>query len=145
MSHKYSARIVPEMEAGLQESGLLTALVTLDTPRFAGYLKKPANLLHDGWTYVEGSESEPAYYLLGDARGIRQELRLCRRTRTATLLSLQPKLGRTQRVIYSLAARQVMENCLHHDFGSHQVQHAFLFVSRSEGRLARVVNENVAA
>jgi hypothetical protein len=145
MSHKYSARIVPEIEASLRESGLLTALVTLDSPRFAGYMKKPANLLHDGWTYVEAEESEPAFYRLGDPRGIRQELRICRRTRTATLLTVQPKLGRTQRLVYSQPARDIVENSVRHDFGTHQAVHVFLFLSRREGRLARLDAEAAAA
>ena len=145
MSQKFSARIVPELESGLRESGLLTSLVTLDSPRFAHYLKKPANLLHDGWTYVEGDSSGSAYYRLGDQNGTRQELSICRTTRQATLNTYQPKIGRVQRLVYSLSSKDVLENSLVHDFGSHQAHHAFLFLNRREGRLARVASRFAAA
>lgn len=145
MSQKYSARIVPELESGLRDSGLLTSLVTLDSPRFSHYLKKPANLLHDGWNYVESDGAGQAFYRLGEAQGTRQELVICRQSRTATVTTTQPKLGRVQRMVYSLAGKSVLENSVVHDFGSHQALHTFTFVSRREGRLNRVGHEGLAA
>ena len=145
MSQKFSARIVPELEAGLKDSGLLTSLVTLDSPRFAHYLKKPANLLHDGWTYVEGEEAGVAIYRLGDEGGTRQELAIRRQTRSATLSTYQPKMGRVQHLVYSLASRDVVDNSVVHDFGQHRAVHAFLFLNRREGRLDRVSLQTVAA
>ena len=71
MSQKYSARIVPELENGLRESGLLTSLVTLDSPRIVRYLNKPANMLHHGWTYVEAENAGSAFYRLGEQDGNR--------------------------------------------------------------------------
>lgn len=144
MSQKLSARIVPELETGLQDLGLLTSLVTLDSPRFSGYLKKPANLLHDGWTYVESDKPGSAFYRLGEEQGARQELEICRATRQAVLTTYQPKLGRTQRMIYSLGSKEIVENSVFHDFGSHAVRHSFVFLNRREGRLSRV-SEAVAA
>jgi hypothetical protein len=145
MSQKFSARIVPELESSLRDQGLLTSLVTLDTPRFAHYLKKPANLLHDGWSYVEGEGGARAFYRLGDREGTRQELTICRQTRQATLSTYQPKLGRVQRMVYSLTSKDVLENSVEHDFGSHKALHAFLFLTRREGRLSRLAMQTKAA
>ncbi len=144
MSQKLSSRIVPELESGLQDLGLLTSLVTLDSPRFSGYLKKPANLLHDGWTYVEGDKPGCVFYRLGDEQGARQELEISRSTREAVLTTYQPKLGRTQKMVYSLASKEIVENSVFHDFGSHEVRHSFIFLNRREGRLSRV-SEAIAA
>lgn len=143
MSQRFSARIVPELESCLRESGLLTSVVTMDSPRFARYLKKPANLLHDGWTYVE-SESA-ACYRLGEEGGTRQELMICRRTHQATLRTFQPKLGRLQTLVYSFAGRDVVENSVVHDFGDHRALHSFLFLNCREGRLCRQEAHEVAA
>ena len=137
MNQKYSSRLVPELETGLRDSGLLTSLVTLDSPRFVGYLKKPANMLHDGWTYVEGENSNSAFYRLGDENGTRQELVICRNSRQATLSTIEPKLGRTQTLIYSLIGKSVLQNSVVHDFGDHRAVHSFLFLNRREGRLTR--------
>jgi hypothetical protein len=73
---------VPELASSLRAQGLLTALVTLDTPRFANYIRRPANLLHDGWAYVEveGESEVGALYRLGARNGTRQELTICRQT-----------------------------------------------------------------
>lgn len=144
MNPKYSARLVPELEVGLRDSGLLTSLVTLDSPRFSAYLKKPANLLHDGWTYVEG-DGEGAFYRLGQEGGARQELAVCRSTRQAVLSTYQPRLGRLQRMVYSLVSKEMLENTVEHDFGSHRAEHAFLFLTRREGRLSRRSDAAAAA
>lgn len=144
MSQKLSARIVPELENGLRELGLLTSLVTLDSPRFAGYLKKPANLLHDGWSYVQSDLPGTVCYRLGDEEGARQELVISRATRQATLVTYQPKHGRTQKLVYSLLTQEILENSVLHDFGTHSVRHCYIFLSRREGRLSRL-NEAVAA
>lgn len=145
MNQKYSARIVPELENGLRESGLLTSLVTLDSPRFVRYLNKPANMLHDGWTYVEAENTGSAFYRLGEQDGTRQELVICRQSRQATLSTYQPRLGRTQTMVYSLASRNVLENSVVHDFGEHRAVHSFLFLNPREGRLTRQERAEAAA
>jgi hypothetical protein len=147
MSQKYSARLVPELVSSLRDQGLLTSLVTLDTPRFANYLRRPAKLLHDGWSYVEveGESEVGALYRLGDSDGIRQELTICRQTYQATLTTYSPALGRAQRMVYSMTGKNVLENTVEHDCGAHKSLHAFFFLTRQEGRLRRLAVETLAA
>ena len=69
-----STQIVPELASRLREAGLLTAIVTLESPRFKHYLKKPANLLHDRWIYLERGVDRSVLYRLGTQRSLRQDL-----------------------------------------------------------------------
>ncbi len=145
MSEKLSSRILPELEAGLREAGLLTTLVTIESPRFRHYLKKPANLLHDGWNFVESSDGKTVTYRLGEEQGARQELRICRTSRTAVLLTHQPRAGRTQNITFDFATKSIVENCVVHESNGSEVHHQFLFVNRREGRLMQSVAEELAA
>jgi hypothetical protein len=145
MTKKLSARIVPELEKRLSESGLLTAIVTLDSPRFKHYLKKPANLLHDRWTYMERDDASGVLYRLGTDRGIRQELTICRRSRQAILVTYDPRAGRKQTLVFDLKTREVLRNQLVHDSAGVTVTHNFLFLNKREGLLRRSRLEPVAA
>jgi hypothetical protein len=145
MNQRYSARIVPELVTSLRDEGLLTSLVTLDTPRFANYLNRPANLLHDGWSYVDVEVEGSALYRLGDPEGIRQELTICRQTRQATLTTYHPQVGKMQRLVYSLSGKDILENSLEHELGNYKALHAFFFLNRREGHLRRLATETKAA
>lgn len=144
MTKKLSARIVPELEKRLRESGLLTAIVTLDSPRFKHYLKKPANLLHDRWTYMERDDSG-VLYRLGSERGIRQELNISRRTRQAIVTTHDPRAGREQIVVFDLVSKSVISNTVKHDSAGVKVTHNFLFLNKREGLLRRAKAEEPAA
>ena len=141
MTRKLSARIVPELEKRLAESGLLTAIVTMDSPRFKHYLKKPANLLHDRWTYLERDDSNGVLYRLGSERGIRQELTISRRTKQATLKTCDPRAGREQVLVFDLASKRVLSNRVTHECAGVTVTHNFLFLNKREGLLRRVKGE----
>lgn len=145
MTKKLSSRIVPELEKRLSESGLLTAIVTLDSPRFKHYLKKPANLLHDRWTYMERDDANGVLYRLGSERGIRQELTISRRTRQATLTTHDPRAGRLQTLVFDLKTREVLRNQVVHDSAGVTVTHNFLFLNKREGLLRRSRIEEPAA
>ena len=145
MTKKLSARIVPELEKRLSESGLLTAIVTLDSPRFKHYLKKPANLLHDRWTYMERDDASGVLYRLGSERGIRQELTISRRTKEATLTTYDPRAGREQVLVFDLKTKSVLRNQVTHDSAGVKVTHNFLFLNKREGLLRRSKTEEVAA
>lgn len=145
MTKKLSARIVPELEKRLSESGLLTAIVTLDSPRFKHYLKKPANLLHDRWTYMERDDASGVLYRLGSERGIRQELTISRRTREATLTTYDSRAGREQVLVFDLKSKTVLKNQVTHDSAGVKVTHNFLFLNKREGLLRRSKTEEVAA
>ncbi len=144
MTKKLSARIVPELEKRLSESGLLTAIVTLDSPRFKHYLKKPANLLHDRWSYTERDDNQGVLYRLGSERGIRQELTISRRTKQATLVTYDPRAGREQVLVFDLVSRTVSTNVVTHDSAGVRVSHNFLFLNKREGLLRRSRVEEVA-
>lgn len=141
---KLSARIVPELEKRLSESGLLTAIVTLDSPRFKHYLKKPANLLHDRWGYMERDDAQGVLYRLGNERGIRQELTISRRTKQATLITYDPRAGREQTLIFDLVSKTVLANHVTHDSAGVKVTHNFLFLNKREGLLRRTKLDEVA-
>jgi len=145
MTKKLSARIVPELEKRLRESGLLTAIVTLDSPRFKHYLKKPANLLHDRWTYMERDDARGVLYRLGSERGIRQELNISRRTKQATVTTYDPRAGREQSIVFDLVSKAVISNTVRHDSAGVKVTHNFLFLNKREGLLRRAKAEEVAA
>ena len=144
MTKKLSARTVPELEKRLSESGLLTAIVTLDSPRFKHYLKKPANLLHDRWTYMERDDANGVLYRLGSERGIRQELTISRRTKQATLKTHDPRAGREQTLVFDLVTKTVLDNQVTHDSAGVKVTHNFLFLNKREGLLRRVKVEEAA-
>lgn len=144
MTKKLSARIVPELEKRLSESGLLTAIVTLDSPRFKHYLKKPANLLHDRWTYMERDDASGVLYRLGSERGIRQELTISRRTKQATLVTYDPRAGREQTLVFDLKTKTVLSNRVTHDSAGVKVTHNFLFLNKREGLLRRLKVEEAA-
>ena len=145
MSKKLSARIVPELEKRLRESGLLTAIVTLDSPRFKHYLKKPANLLHDRWTYMERDDASGVLYRLGSERGIRQELTISRRTKQATLKTFDPRAGREQVLVFDLVRKEVLSNRVTHESAGVKVTHNFLFLNKREGLMRRVKVEEAVA
>lgn len=145
MSAKLSSRILPELEVGLREAGLLTTLVTIESQRFRHYLKKPANLLHDGWSFVESADGKSVTYRLGEEQGARQELRICRTSKTAILRTYQPRAGRTQNITFDFATKSIVENCVVHQSNGLEVHHRFLFVNRREGRLTRSSVAEMAA
>lgn len=145
MTKKLSSRIVPDLEKRLNESGLLTAIVTLDSPRFKHYLKKPANLLHDRWTYMERDDAQGVLYRLGTDRGIRQELTIDRRTKHATVITYDPRAGREQTIVFDLKSKEVLSNRVIHDSAGVKVTHNFLFLNKREGLLRRAKLEEAVA
>lgn len=143
MSKKLSARIVPELDKRLKESGLLTAIVTLDSPRFKAYLKKPAKLLHDRWSFAETEERQSVVYRIGSERSIRQELTICRNTKQATLLTVDPSAGREQTLVFDLREKSVLANKIVHNTAGESISHNFLFLNGREGMLRRATgNQN---
>lgn len=145
MTKKLSARIVPELEKRLSESGLLTAILTLDSPRFKHYLKKPANLLHDRWSYLERDDVQGVLYRLGSDRGIRQDLTINSRTKQATIKTIDPRAGREQVLVFDLVSKTVLVNQVTHDSAGVRVTHNFLFLNKREGLMRRAKQEDAVA
>ncbi len=145
MNRKLSSRIVPDLSSRLKQSGLLTAIVTLDSLRFRGYLKKPGSLLNDRWTFVEKDDSPGVLYRLGDERGVFQELAICRRSKTVTLSTVDRRAGRRQVILYSLVEKAVIRNEVVHELPSSKLVHSYLFLNREEGFLKRIASEDLAA
>ncbi|MFA5506175.1 MAG: hypothetical protein WC314_15825 [Vulcanimicrobiota bacterium] len=130
-----SARLVPELEARLRESGLLTAIVTLDSPRFKHYLKKPANLLHDRWTYLERGVDRTVIYRLGTPRGLRQDLIIKPVLKQAIVETVDPRTGRSQSIVYDMKRKCIISNIVTFLFEDGVGHYNYLFLNKRIGSL----------
>lgn len=140
----YSARVLPNMEKGFRDRGLLTALITLESPRFRSYLKKPANLLHDRWDFVGRGDNREVIYSLGTPRGLRQELTISPRQGHASLHTSDPSSGAEQTMVFDLRNKRVVSNTVSYELGSREYD--YIHLNRQEGVLKAlpVVAEELA-
>ena len=140
-----SSTIVPELESRLRETGLLTAIVTLQTPRFKHYLKKPANLLHDRWVYLERGADRSVLYRLGTQRGLHQDLVIKPAEGRAVLETCDPRTGRSQAIEFDMRKREVVSNVVTYDYEEGSANYNYFFLNRRKGILEEVPMEPVAS
>lgn len=133
----YSWRTIPELEQSFRKQGFLTAIVTLQSPRFRNYLKKPANMLHDRWVYLERSH-DGALYRLGHERGLRQELFIQRPTKQAILTTHEPQTGRYQVIVFDMVTKSVISNRLHFEYSGASAAYDYLGSAQEQGWLEPV-------
>lgn len=140
MKKKLSAHVLPELFDRLKQGGLLTSISTLESLRFRRYLKRPGNLLHDGWTYIEVEGESSVTYRLGDLRGLHQELVLCRQTKVARLTTRDPKASRCQVIEFSTREKGIARNEVRHELPGQNLVHNYFHLNRSEGLLRKAVS-----
>jgi hypothetical protein len=133
-----STRIVPRLESRLRETGLLTAIVTVDSPRFRHYLKKPANLLHDRWAYSARGQDRSVLYRLGIERSLHQNLTISPLAGVAILDTCDPLTGSLQSIVVDLHEKRVLSNTVTHE-SDDTPAYNFFALNRREGSLEVIV------
>lgn len=121
----FSTRVLPELQNRLRDSGFLTAIVTVESPRFKHYLKKPANLLHDRWVYLERGRDRSVLYRLGTERGLRQDLTIHPLEQRAVIETYDPRLERKQTIVIDLGDKSVLSNTV--DFELQEAPKAYFY------------------
>ncbi len=138
MKSRYSSAVVPSLLKKIRSAGLLTAITNLQSPRFKGYLKKPAHLLRDGWKFQGSADSASLVYTLGGNHGLRQELYVNRERRQAVLKTHCPNRGQTQEILFCMTSKLVLENKVETNWEGERTEHAFINMPNSEGMLRRI-------
>lgn len=141
MKSKYSTAVVPTMVKGVRSAGLLTAITNLKSPRFTRYLKKPAQMLRDGWQYQANTVSRALLYTLGGNHGMRQELLVNRNDRQVVLRTFCPNKGQTQQIVFCMETKEIIENKVETIWEGARTEHAFISLPNSEGMLRRLDGE----
>lgn len=136
-----STQIVPELASRLREAGLLTAIVTLESPRFKHYLKKPANLLHDRWIYLERGVDRSVLYRLGTQRSLRQDLTIKPGQGVALLETHDPRSGRSQAIEFDMRSRRVISNIVTFDYEEGPANYNYFSLHRHKGYLKEIPAE----
>ena len=131
----FSPNFYGKLSDTLIRAGFLSSIVTTETPRFQKYLRKPACLLHDRWTFHDDLTPGSATYRLGQRHGLFQEIQLERKAGRATLTASDPKSGMTQTIVYDTTAKKVISNRLQKPYRGRSKRYDVLIDENSEVEL----------
>lgn len=135
---EFSARIIPELEQSFKRKGFLTALITLDSPRFRHYLKKPRNLLHDRWRFQERGKSPGVLYSLDTGSGVAQEIIMDRKAAKAVLKTYAASSGLEQSIVFDMKEKRIVSNTVTYKYAQSTGVFHYLYLNEQKGVLKSV-------
>ena len=138
MQHNFSTFVLPALINKLKDAGLITAISNVKSTRFKRYLKKPAQMLRDGWKLDADPASPERVYTLGGNHGFHQEMRVHREKKQVEILTVSHRGEQSQRIIFCMREKGVVENTIETKFDDSTAEHVYISIPNSEGLLRRV-------
>ncbi len=141
MKHNFSTYVLPALLGKLREAGHLTAITNVQSTRFKRYLKKPAQMLRDGWRLEADPDSKERVYTLGLAHGMHQEMRVDREKAQVEIKTVASRGQQSQKIVFCMRQKGVVHNFIETKLDDVVSEHVYISIPNSEGLLRRIEKE----